>query len=103
MKWQSGFGNVSRCSSLIAMEEAVDGFLYSLPDLGVAWFGSPAAGSGHDHFRRDEIKALARTDSRIHFAQSSSCHLFIKITSERGTHPFTTVCSQTLYKFGKAL
>jgi hypothetical protein len=99
----SGLGDVSRCSSLVATEEAADGFVYSLPDLGLAGFGPPAAGSRHDHFRGNEIKELASTDSRIHFAQSSSCHLLIKVTSERGTHSLTTICAWALYKFGKAL
>jgi hypothetical protein len=72
MKRQSGLGDVSRRSSLVAMKEAVDSFLHSLPDMGLAGFGPPATGSRHDHFRGNEIKELARTDSRIHFAQSSS-------------------------------
>jgi len=75
-------GNVSCGSSLVAMKEAVDSFLYSLPDLGLAGFGPPAAGSREDHIRGNEIKELACADSGVHFAQSSSCHLLIKVTSE---------------------
>src|ERR1700722_11295879 len=75
-------GDVSQCSGLVAVKEAVDSFLYSLPDLGLAGFGPPAAGGRKDHVRGNEIEELARADSRIHFAQSSSCHLLIKVTSE---------------------
>jgi hypothetical protein len=85
------------------MKEAIDGFLYSLPDLSFAGLGSPALGGSHDHFRGNQIKELARADSRIYLAQSSLCHLLIKVTSERGTHPLAAVCAQALYQFGKAL
>src|ERR1700678_4128652 len=85
------------------MEEAVDTFLYSLPDLRFAGLGPAAARSRKDHFRGNEIKKLARADSRIHLAQSSSCHLLIQVMSKRGTHSLTAVCAQALYQFGKAL
>jgi hypothetical protein len=75
-------GDVSYGSRLVAMKEAVDTFLYSLPDLGLAGFGPAAAGSREDHIRSNEIKELACADSGVHFAQSSSCHLLIKVTSE---------------------
>src|SRR5271156_5513736 len=85
------------------MKEAVDTFLYSLPDLRFAGLRSTAPGSGKDHFRGNEVKKLARADSRIHLAQSSSCDLLIKVTSQRGTHSLTAVCAQALYQFGKTL
>ena len=88
--------HVSLRSSPVAMKEALDTFLYSLPDLGLAGFGSAAAGSRQDHFRGNEIEELACADSRIHFAQSSSCHLLIKVTSKRATHSLTTVRAQAL-------
>jgi hypothetical protein len=37
------------------MEEAVDTFLYSLPNLRFAGLGPAAAGSRKDHFRGNEI------------------------------------------------
>src|ERR1700722_5660817 len=85
------------------MKEALDGFLYSLPDLGFAGFRPPATSSREDHIRGNEIKELTGTDSCIHFAQSSSCDLFIEVTSKRGTHSLTAVFAQALYQFGKAL
>ena len=90
-------------SSLVAMKEAVDSFLHSLPDFGLAGLGSTAAGSRHDHFRGNEIKELTGADSRIHFAQFPSPNLLTKVATERGTHPFTTVCTQGLDKIGKSL
>ena len=38
------WGDVSHCSSLVAMKEAVDSFLYSLPDLGLAGFSPSSSG-----------------------------------------------------------
>src|SRR3984957_18334199 len=83
------------------MKEAVDSFLYSLPDLGLAGFGAPAAGSRHDHFRGNEIKELACAGSRIHFAQPAARNLLIKIMNERAMHSSPAVRFQGLHQFGK--
>ena len=66
-------------SRQVAMKKAVDSFLHSLPDFGLAGFGATAAGSRHDHLRGNEIKELTGADSRIHFAQPAASNLFIKI------------------------